>query len=198
MPVNHSRTDLDDAVIEQARAGDQTAMRQVYDLLGPRLVGYARGQGIEDPDVVANETLFRVLSGLDRFTGTPAALRSWAFTIAHNLIVDEHRRRARRPPMSDVEVPASMAAPVDVELVVSVRVDVDRTLAAIGELAPAQRDVLLLRHVADLTLAETAEVLGKRANAVKQLQHRATKALAKQLADTAVTRNDAATFTRVS
>lgn len=198
MRMNHSSTDLTDAVVGHARAGDQVAMRQVYDTLGPRLVGYARSQGVDDPDVVANETLFRVLSGLDEFSGTIRALRSWAFTIAHNLIIDEHRRRARRPLPSDAGDLASLAAPVDVELVVSARVDIDRTLAAIDELSPDQRDVLLLRHVADLSLVETAAVVGKRVNAVKQLQHRATKALAKRLADAPVTRDSQSTFTRVS
>lgn len=196
--MNPARTDLDDAVIDLARAGDRIAMRRIYDALGPRLVGYARSHGIDDPDVVANETLFRVLSGLDGFVGNGAALRSWAFTIAHNLIVDEHRRRARRPVPGDVTELGSMASEVDVELTVAARIDHDRMLAAINELVPAQRDVLLLRHVADLSLADTAEVLGKRVNAVKQLQHRATKALAGVLADCPVTRQDPATFTQVS
>jgi RNA polymerase sigma-70 factor (ECF subfamily) len=198
MPLNPARTELTDDVIGFARAGDRLVMRLICDTLGPRLVAYARGQGVDDPDVIANETLYRVLSGLDGFTGTATGLRSWAFTIGHNLIVDEHRRRARRPvPGDEVEL-ASMAAEVDVEATVAARVAMGQTLAAINELNDAQRDVLLLRHVADLSVAETADVLGKRPNAVKQLQHRATKALARNLAGSPVTRDGSAAFTRVS
>jgi RNA polymerase sigma-70 factor (ECF subfamily) len=49
------------------------------------------------------------------------------------------------------------------------------------ELAPDQRDVVLLRIVADLSIEDAAAVLGKKPNAVKQLQHRAMRALRKML-----------------
>lgn len=198
MPTDSARPDLTDDLIDLARAGDRAAMRVVYDTLGPRVVGYARGHGIDDPDEIANETLYRVLDGLGGFRGTATALRSWAFTIAHNLIVDAHRRRARRPVLADKAELVSMAADVDVESAVADRAGVERLLAAIDALPDAQRDVLLLRHVADLSLAETADVMGKRVNAVKQLQHRATKALARRLAEARVTPDGPTTFTRVS
>lgn len=198
MPMTPARPDLTEAVIDRARAGDRVAMRRIYDELGPRVVGYARSRGIDDPDVLANETLYRVLSGLGEFVGSGSSLRSWAFTIAHNLIVDEHRRRARRPVAAGPAEFGSIVADVDVELTVESRDERDRMLAAIDELVPAQRDVLLLRHVADLSLGETAAVLGKRVNAVKQLQHRATKALAKRLDEAPVTRSGPPTFTQVS
>ena len=198
MPTDSARPDLTDDVIDLARAGDRVAMRIVYDTLGPRVVGYARGHGVDDPDEIANETLYRVLDGLGGFRGSATALRSWAFTIAHNLIVDTHRRRARRPVLADGADLGSMAADADVESTVTARAGVEQLLAAINALPDAQRDVLLLRHVADLSLAETADVMGKRVNAVKQLQHRATKALARRLAESRVTPGGPTTFTRVS
>lgn len=188
---------LSDDLVDRARRGDGAARRRIHDALGPRLVGYARGQGVEDPDVVANETLLRVLTGLDDFRGDAAKLRSWAFVIAHNLVVDDHRRRARRPRPVDGDVLRAIEGPVDVEVAVVARSEVDRTLAAIHELVPDQRAVLLLRHVADLSLADTATVLGRRTNAVKQLEHRARRALAERLSDAAVTRDGPPTFTGV-
>ena len=44
-------------------------------------------------------------------------------------------------------------------------------------LSPDQREVLLMRVVADLTLEQTAAALGKRVGAVKALQHRALASL---------------------
>lgn len=195
--MDSARTDLSDRTVDLARQGDRPALRRIYDTLGPGVVGYARGHGVEDPDVIANETLHRVLTGLAGFTGDAAKLRSWAFTIAHNLIVDDHRRRARRPRPDDGAELSIVAASVDVESTVVARSEVDRTLAAIQELPPDQRDVLLLRHVADLSLADAASVLGRGTNAVKQLEHRARRALATRLADEGVTRDGPPTFTGV-
>ncbi|MEM7143019.1 MAG: RNA polymerase sigma factor [Actinomycetota bacterium] len=196
--MDHARPELTDPLIDLARQGDRAALRRIHDALATRLVGYARSRGVEDPDAVANETLFRVLSGVGAFEGSADRFRSWAFTIAHNLIVDEHRRRQRRPVTADEPTAIDRPAVVDVELAATDRWDVAQTLAAIDELAPDQRDVLLLRHVADLSLAETADVLGKRVNAVKQLQHRATKALRKRLRDDPVTRGGPPSFTQVT
>jgi RNA polymerase sigma-70 factor (ECF subfamily) len=49
--------------------------------------------------------------------------------------------------------------------------------AAIGELAPDQRTVVLLRIIGDLTIEEIAGVLGKRPGAVKALQRRGLRRL---------------------
>ena len=51
-------------------------------------------------------------------------------------------------------------------------------VAALATLTPEQRDVLGLRVVADLTVADVAKILRKRPDAVKALQHRATSKLA--------------------
>ncbi len=48
-------------------------------------------------------------------------------------------------------------------------------------LSPDQRDVLLLRIVADLSIEDVAATLGKRRGAVKSLQHRALATLRRQL-----------------
>jgi RNA polymerase sigma-70 factor (ECF subfamily) len=49
------------------------------------------------------------------------------------------------------------------------------------KLVPEQRDVMVLRFVSDLSITETADVLGKSPGAVKALQHRALGALRRQL-----------------
>ena len=87
----------DDRLLPAARAGDPRALRALHDDLAPRVLGYARGQGVDDADALANEAMFRALGGLAGFEGDGRAFRSWVFTIAHNLIVDDHRRRSRRP-----------------------------------------------------------------------------------------------------
>lgn len=53
----------------------------------------------------------------------------------------------------------------------------------LATLVPAQREVVLLRVVADLSIEETARIMGKRPNAIKALHHRALQSLRRQLAE---------------
>jgi RNA polymerase sigma-70 factor (ECF subfamily) len=61
------------------------------------------------------------------------------------------------------------------------RLALERVQALIDELAPDQRDVFLLRVLGDLSVAQTAAVLGKTYEAVKALQRRGAAALKRQL-----------------
>ena len=60
-------------------------------------------------------------------------------------------------------------------------------LARIAALPPDQADVVLLRVIGDLSVAAVAEILDKRPGAVRALQHRALRNLAKDLSDQGVT-----------
>ena len=137
------------------------------------LVRYLRAQVGDATDDLVDEVLLAVWEHLGRFHGYESQFRSWVFAIAHNRVVDHHRRRREDQPLDRV---ATHRAADDTESEAIARVGVgelDRVLAA---LAPAQRQVLLLRAVADLSIEQTAAVLGRSAGAVKALQHRAIEA----------------------
>src|SRR3712207_2239271 len=83
-------------VLAAAQVGAAWALRALYDALAPAVSGYARTQGVSDPDGLVNDVFFRAFRGIATFSGDAAALRSWIFTIAHNAIVDDRRRCSRR------------------------------------------------------------------------------------------------------
>jgi RNA polymerase sigma-70 factor, ECF subfamily len=148
----------------------------VYLRYAPAVRGYLRAQGVRDADDVLSEVFLQVARSLPRFRGDDDHLRAWVFTIARNRIVDGHRRRSTRPLVADSPVPerAAPAAdqPVDPELI-----------AALAQLTPDQREVVVLRFVADLPLEEVASLTGRTAGAVKSMQHRALAQLARTLTD---------------
>ena len=72
-------------------------------------------------------------------------------------------------------------APSSTESDVLARLGPERVRSLLGELSPDQRDVLLLRIVADLTVEQVAEALGKAPGAVKQLQRQGLGALRRRL-----------------
>jgi RNA polymerase sigma-70 factor (ECF subfamily) len=146
----------------------------VYRHLAPAVLGYLRGQRVDDPEDLLGEVFLHVARSLHRFRGDEEHLRRWVFTIARNRVIDAGRRRARRPHVvgrTPPDVPtAPPPAPLDPDL-----------LNALTELTADQREVVVLRFVADLSLDEVAAVTGRSTGAVKSMQHRALEQLARIL-----------------
>lgn len=168
------------SILERARAGSAEAFEYVYDELAPTVAGYLRLNGTAEVDELTNEVLAQVHRGLPRFSGDWAAFRSWVFTIAHHRMVDGRRRARRRPMIADADVAEEMSAG-DVEEEALAALSNEDLGAILSQLSADQRQVLLLRIVADLPLEVVAETLGKTVGAVKSLQHRALGTLRRQL-----------------
>ena len=161
-------------VLFAARAGAEWAWQRIYEDLAPSVAGYLRAHGAADPEDLTAEVFLQVVRGLDGFSGPEPAFRGWVFTIAHRRLVDDLRRRRRRPEarFERIEVVGG-----DVEEEAHAGLDDERVRAAIAELPPDQRAVLLLRIIGDLTIEQIADAVGKRPGAVKALQRRALKRL---------------------
>lgn len=171
-------------VVAAARAGDGAAFEKLYEELSPAVLGYVRSQGCADPEGSTGEVFLRVFRKLGDFVGSDAQLRSWVFTIAHNLIIDERRmlsgRRPDQPLHDRLELPGG-----DVEADAMSRMAMGRTRQILELLPRDQRDVLLLRIVAELSLEEAAAAMDRTVGAVKALQHRALASLRRRLEDLA-------------
>lgn len=173
------------SVLAAARTGAPWAFERLWHSLAPVVAGYLRLQGAVEPDDLTSEVFMSVFTGLECFEGDEDGFRSWVFTIAHRRLVDDWRRRGRRPSLADggddgghrpVEAPGG-----DVEEEALRRLSEERVRRMCDRLAPDQRDVLLLRMVAGMSLDQTAEALGKTTIAVKALQHRGVAALRRHL-----------------
>jgi RNA polymerase sigma-70 factor (ECF subfamily) len=102
------------------------------------------------------------------------------FTIAHHRMVDDRRARGRRPTVADLEIQEATIVG-DAEEDALELIGTGRLRELLDGLSPDQREVLLLRIVADMSLEDVAIALGKRRGAVKSLQHRALATLRRQL-----------------
>lgn len=172
-----------DRVLAAARRGDDAAWTALYLDVAPGLRGFLIGRGARDPDDVVSETLLQVVRDLHRFDGGEASFRSWAFAIARNRLIDEVRRTDARPShATDAATLDELAPAVGFEEVAVAHLGVGELEHLLRATTVDQREVLLLRYVADLTLRETAEVLGKRYDAVKALHRRGLDALRDRLA----------------
>lgn len=174
---------LDDAVVAEACAGDPDALRRVYEDLAPTVLGYLRARGVSDPEATTSEVFLSVLPRLPRLHGGAAGLRTLVFSVAHARMVDDHRARARRPFTVDYE-PAEDDRPVpSAEDDALAGMAAERVRAVLELLPRDQGEVLRLRFLADLSIEQTAAVMGRTDGAVKQLQRRALAALRTALSE---------------
>jgi RNA polymerase sigma factor (sigma-70 family) len=169
------------AVIAAARRRAPWALERIYTTLAPAVAGLLHVQGAAEPDDLTSEVFVGVLRNLDAFRGDEAGFRSWVFTIAYRRLADERRRRRRRPPPDPLDDRPDMPSPDDVEADVNRGLAADRIRRLCDRLAPAQRDVLVLRLFGRLTVTEVARVLGTSSGAVKSLQRRGYATLSRLL-----------------
>lgn len=174
-------------VLQAAQAGAGWAFTRLYEDLGGVVTGYLRLQGAHEPDDVASETFLAVFRNLPPFSGEEEQFRSWVFTIAHRRLLDERRRRSRRPSTVELDHRVHEPAVAGPELDVLDRVEAEGIRPLLDRLTDGQRDVLLLRIIAGMTIAETASALGRRGGAVKQLQRRGLLRIQEEISESVVT-----------
>lgn len=174
--------DLFDETLVAARRGDEHAWHLVYHDLIAQLTGYLAGSGALSPEDVASDTLLQVVRDLYRFTGDETAFRSWVFTIAHHRLIDQRRKDRVRP--SDATDAATLERNTSSQTMddaLSERFALDTVMPLLALCTDTQRDVLLLRYIADMTLHDVAEIIGKDYNTVKALHRRGLDTLRSKL-----------------
>jgi RNA polymerase sigma-70 factor, ECF subfamily len=168
-----------------ARAGDEGAFVVLFRSVQPALLRYLTTLGGALAEDVASETWMSVVRGLDRFSGDEAGWRAWVFTIARSRLFDAQRRAARAPVVvASEEELAARPDGVDVADRVEEMFSTEAALALIRRLPPDQAEAVLLRHVAGLDVSRAAQVLGKRAGAVRVAAHRGLRRLSEMLDQT--------------
>lgn len=167
--------------LDAARVGAGWAFEGIYGGLAGHVRRFVAAQGAPDPDATTQEVFLRVFRALDRFDGDAEHLRSWVFSVARNLLIDERRAAARRPVTADASLPERGAPGTEDDLVAGL--DARHVRAVLDDLPDDQREVVVLRFLVDLPLADVAAVTGRSLTAVKALQHRGLARLRRLLQD---------------
>ncbi len=176
------------ALVERARSGDAAAFAELYDSYLARVYRYCRGRvgQVADAEDLAEEVFVKALQAIDAFEWRSMEGRSpfgaWLFRIAHNQVASFRRRNATRPAETEFAewIEDGRRGPLELA---ERKLAVEEVFAAVRELPEAQREVILLRFAADLSVAETAAALGKRETNVKVLQHKGIRKLRQMLSE---------------
>jgi RNA polymerase sigma-70 factor (ECF subfamily) len=177
-------------LVRRARRLDREAFGELYRRSVTPVYRYcaARSDSTAEAEELTQEVFLAALAGIERVRAEhEAAWMAWLFQIARNKRADRLRGRYRRP-TAPLEAAGDVEArgPLPAE---AAEIEADRAAvrAALDELTPEQREVVICKYVLGYDNTRTGEVVGKNANAVNQLHHRALASLRRVLTASGVT-----------
>lgn len=172
-------------LVDRACTGDVDAFGALYDKyvgLVYRYVYYRVANAALSEDLTS-ETFLRALRAVGTYRYQGKDFGAWLVTIARNLIADHFksgRYRLELPAAELADTPAELPAPGPEGLVLEALSN-QELLGAVKRLAPDQQECIAMRFLAGMSVTETASVMGKNEGAVKALQYRAIRSLARLL-----------------
>jgi RNA polymerase sigma-70 factor (ECF subfamily) len=169
------------ALVELARKGDTEAFGMLYDHYQGsvyRFLYYRVGSQALAEDLTS-ETFFRALRSMSSFRWQGKDFGAWLMTIARNLTTDHYKAGRTRLEMTTEDMSPHDSATEGPENAVLASLTNEALLEALRKLPAEQQECLIMRFLQGLSIAETAQVLGRSDGAVKQLQLRGVRNLAK-------------------
>ncbi|WP_199856802.1 sigma-70 family RNA polymerase sigma factor [Nocardia suismassiliense] len=176
-----------DALIGAAAAGDRAAITEIVRVVHPlvrRYCGARLGNTAHlqvTADDVVQEILIATVNAIPRYRDQGKSFLAFVYGIAANKVADAFRRSQQHPtyPMAEMpDTPSNEAGPEEWALA-SERRAATKELMKI--LAPAHREVLVMRIVLGWSAAQTAEAIGTSPGVVRVMQHRALNKLRAEL-----------------
>ncbi len=169
------------SILVAAQAGAPWACTKIWVDYSPAVAAFLKARGSTEPEDLTSEVFLAVFDQMPHFVGGEAEFRTFVFTIAYRRLVDELRKRSRRGYTEEWDDALDPRTSASAEHEAIERIADQSARALLDTLPRDQRDVMVLRILADLTTEQVAHVLGKRPGAVKALQRRALARLRKKV-----------------
>ena len=169
------------ALVELARGGDSEAFGLLYDHYHVSVYRFLfyRTRSAPLAEDLTSETFFRALRNMKNFRWQGKDFGAWLMTIARNLATDHFKAGRTRLELTTDDMSDHDASTEGPEAAVLASLTNELLLEALTELPDEQRDCLVMRFLQGMSIAETAAALGRSDGAVKQLQLRGVRNLAK-------------------
>jgi len=169
------------ALVELARSGDAEAFGLLYDHYQGSVYRflYYRVGSVALAEDLTSETFFRALRSMSSFKWQGKDFGAWLMTIARNLTTDHYKSSRTRLESTTEDMSPHDSATEGPEAAVLASLTNEALLAALKKLPAEQQECLIMRFLQGLSIAETAQILGRSDGAIKQLQLRGVRNLAK-------------------
>lgn len=169
------------ALVELARQGDSEAFGLLYDHYQGQVYRFLfyRTRSTTLAEDLTSETFFRAMRRMTSFRWQGRDFGAWLMTIARNLAIDHFKAGRTRLEVVTEDMGLHDDTTEGPEHAVLAGITNELLLTALTELPAEQKDCLIMRFLQGMSIAETAAVLGRSEGAVKQLQLRGVRNLAK-------------------
>jgi RNA polymerase sigma-70 factor, ECF subfamily len=163
--------------VRRAQAGDREALGFLYARYADNIYGYVRSivHSHHEAEDITQHVFAKMMRVIDKYEERDVPFFAWALRVARNVAMD-HIRGDRLVPVEEVR----RASHVESDPAAGGTIEGLRE--ALSVLPSAQREVLLLRHVAGLSPVEIAKLTGKSEGSIHGLHHRGRRTLAAELA----------------
>jgi len=170
-------------LLERAKEFDPAALEAIYDRYSPKIYNYIyrRLGDVALAEDLTAQVFLRMLEAIQDAKAWRTSFSGWLYRIAHNLVVDHFRQRSRTTRVSLEDAPPLLAADGDPVEITDQRLARERLLLAMQQLTDDQAQVVALRFLEGLSIAEVASAMNRSEGAVKALQYRAVLALRRLL-----------------
>lgn len=163
--------------------GDTRAFNRLYERLAPRVLSLLSALSGDRrlAEDLTQTTFLKIHRARDTYA-RGARVEPWVFAIARRTLLDERRRKKRKP--EDLSADGTMPEPRNDEAPESSRLDPEqerKLYARMADLPDPQREALVLLKVQGLSIAEAARLAGTTPGAMKLRAHRAYEALREAL-----------------
>ena len=176
--------DQDDSAWLAAAQQDPSAFGQLYERYVDRIYSYIyhRVGNVHDAQDLTSRTFYRALSHLRTYEDKGVPFSAWLYRIAHNLVANWHRDRARRPVVALDESLVGNLAHDHPEELAETHEDQRLLRDVIRQLDSVRQELLVLKFSEGLSNAEIGRILGRSEGAIKSLYHRTLLAIRKEMA----------------
>jgi RNA polymerase sigma-70 factor (ECF subfamily) len=171
------------AIVRRAQDGDAESFGDLYDRYAGLVFRYVyyRGGDRTLAEDFTSETFLRALRRIATYTWQGRDIGAWLVTIARNLMADHFKSSRFRLEMTTDDLHEADRRQEGPEGAVVESLLNAELLTAVKQLGSEQQECIVLRFLQGLSVAETARVMGKNDGAIKAMQYRAVRALARRV-----------------
>jgi RNA polymerase sigma-70 factor, ECF subfamily len=185
-PAGQHEQDVETArLVARAQSGDRDAMPELYLRFFDGVYSYLRValRDEHEAEDATQDVFLKAMQALPRYElRARVPFRAWLFRIARNELIS----RVRKSKWVEVEEPERITRRTDASSVATAEllhcVSNADLMMLLERLPIAQRQVIALRYMLDLSTEEMGAVLDKTPEAVRQLEYRARRSLEDRLA----------------
>ncbi|HUY69854.1 MAG TPA: sigma-70 family RNA polymerase sigma factor [Candidatus Tyrphobacter sp.] len=171
-------------LVKKLQDGEVQAFDPLYNHYLPKIFRFVLikvGQREEAEDLT-HQAFLKAWQKIDQYEPKGYSFGSWLYRIARNTVYDYYRKPGRETNKVDLETLDQISVlDENQELALDQKMELAEIVSALKKIKEIEKETLILRFVDDLSLKETAQVLGKSEGAVKLIQYRAVKNLKKVL-----------------